>query len=90
MFNNNHINHCNYLLTENNKEVCVMFTVDTARLIAVVGAVVNFIALFGAVDAGAVAALELVGSTREQGCRTYTTQRCTQTLAKKYLFLGCK
>lgn len=42
-------------------------TVDTAGFVAVVWTVVNFVALFGAVDAGAVTALELIRPTRQQG-----------------------
>lgn len=45
-----------------------VLTVDTPGLVAVVRAVVNFITLFGAVDAGPVTALELIGSTCQQGC----------------------
>lgn len=42
-------------------------TVDTAGFITVVRTVVNFITLFGAVDAGSIATLELIRTTREQG-----------------------
>lgn len=45
-------------------------TVDTPGLVAVVRTVVDFIALFGAVDAGSVAALELIGSTGQQSWGT--------------------
>lgn len=45
-------------------------TVDTTGLIAVVRTVVDFITLFGAVDAGAVTALELIGLTRQQSWGT--------------------
>lgn len=41
-------------------------TVDTARFIAVVWTVMNFITLFGAVDAGSITTLELIRSTCEQ------------------------
>lgn len=44
-----------------------MLTVDTPRFVAVVRTVVNFVALFGAVDAGAVTTLELIGPTCQQG-----------------------
>lgn len=47
-------------------------TVDAARLVAVVQTVVNLVALLGAVYAGTVAALELIGSTRQQGCKRKT------------------
>lgn len=42
-------------------------TVDTPRFVAVVWTVVNFVALFGAVDAGAVTTLELIRPTCQQG-----------------------
>lgn len=45
-------------------------TVDTPGLIAVVRTVVNLVALFGAVDAGSVTALELIGSTCQQSWGT--------------------
>lgn len=42
-------------------------TVDTPRFVAVVWTVMNFVALFGAVDAGAVTTLELIRPTCQQG-----------------------
>lgn len=48
-----------------------LLTVDTAGLVAVVRTVVNFVTLFGAVDAGSVTTLELIRPTCEQGCRTH-------------------
>lgn len=58
----------------NNKKHLGSLTVDAARLIAVVRTVVNLVALLGAVYAGTVTALELIGSARQQGCKrkTYT------------------
>lgn len=56
-------------------------TVDAARLVAVVRTVMDLVALLGAVYAGTVATLELVGSTRQQGCKRRTnthTHRHTQ------------
>lgn len=44
----------------------VALTVDAAGFVAVVGAVVDFVALLGAVDTRAVATLELIRSAREQ------------------------
>lgn len=48
-----------------------LLTVDTAGLVAVVRTVVNFVTLFGAVDAGSVTTLELIRPTCEQSCRTH-------------------
>ena len=57
-------------------------TVDAASLITVVRTVVNFITLFGAVDTGSIAALELIRSTCKQGWRgTQTTNIYTLELA---------
>lgn len=42
-------------------------TVDTASFITVVRTVVNFVTLFGAMDTGAVATLELIRLTCKQG-----------------------
>lgn len=50
-------------------------TVDAARFIAVVQTVMDLITLLGAVDAGAVATLELIRATRQQGWK-----RCTKIL----------
>lgn len=47
-------------------------TVDTARFVAVVGTVMDFVTLLGAVDAGTITALELIGTTRQQGCKRHT------------------
>lgn len=60
--------------TTTTKKYLGSLTVDAARLIAVVRTVVNLVALLGAVYAGTVAALELIGSARQQGCKrkTYT------------------
>lgn len=44
-----------------------MLTVDTPSLVAVVWTVVNFVALFGAVDAGPITTLELIRPTCQQG-----------------------
>lgn len=49
-----------------------LLTVDAAGLVALIGAVVNLVALLGAVYAGTVAALELIGTARQQGCRRKT------------------
>lgn len=43
-------------------------TVDAAGFVAVIWTVVDLVTLLGAVDAGTVAALELIGATRQQGC----------------------
>lgn len=64
------------------KFVCMWtLTVDAASFVAVIRTVVNFITLFGAVDAGSVAALELVRSTRKEGWGTQTTHTHTLELA---------
>lgn len=47
--------------------MCLTLTVDAARLVAVVDAVVDLVTLFGSVDAGAVTALELVWAAGQQG-----------------------
>lgn len=47
-------------------------TVDTARFIAVVRTVMDLVTLLGAVDAGTVTALELIGATCQQGCKRHT------------------
>lgn len=44
-------------------------TVDTARFITVVRTVMDLVTLLGAVDAGTITALELIGTTRQQGCK---------------------
>lgn len=44
-------------------------TVNASSLVAGVGTVVHLVALLGAMDAGAVAALELIRATHQQGCR---------------------
>lgn len=67
-------------------------TVDTAGLVAVVGTVVDLVALLGAVDTRAVAALELIRTTRQQGCGRHATHgdinviRLNVYVKKKYLF----
>lgn len=72
--------------------VCVfhchlILTVDTTGLVAVVGTVVHLVALLGAVDAGAVATLELIRSTCQQG---WATQRHTHMLEfDLHVILNC-
>lgn len=46
-------------------------TVDAAGLVAVVDAIVDLVTLFGSVDAGAVATLELVWAAGQQGWKTH-------------------
>ncbi len=47
-------------------------TVDTARFITVVRTVMDLVTLLGAVDAGTVTALELIGTACQQGCKRHT------------------
>lgn len=47
-------------------------TVDTAGLVALVKTVVDLVTLLGAVDAGPVTALELIGATCQQGWKRHT------------------
>lgn len=48
------------------------FTVNTSGLVAPVQTVEDFVALLDSVDAGTVSALELVWTTRQEGCRVET------------------
>lgn len=47
-------------------------TVDTARFITLVRTVVDLVTLLGAVDAGTITTLELIWTTRQQGCKRHT------------------
>lgn len=55
-------------------------TVDTAGFVTAVRTVVDLVTLLGAVDAGAVTALELVGTTRQQGCKRRTNTNAHRIL----------
>lgn len=68
-------------------KLLVSLTVDAARLVAVVQTVVDLVALLGAVYAGTVAALELIGSTRQQGCKRKMCIHTVTPLTRNFLIL---
>lgn len=75
------IDVCRRLFVCGTAHTHLTLTVDTASFITVVRAVVNFITLFGAVDTGSVATLELIRSTCKQGWGTQTTHARSLELA---------